>query len=230
MDYNNIHKNQICFILGSGTSLYNISKNKNFTNIFIQQNIKVMAINSSILLFPQNYQNGYFTSNDSSIRLWSYWNLIKSSKCKKIVRDSWKKHQSQLDDSFSYFSPRPEPQYIINQNDQGLCSISSVPSAIDLAIKMGFSKVYLLGLDNYILNGYSYFWEFWPKNKQPKNNGYYMPHKNQINMFDKNQLGYLNLQKFAQSRKCKIYCCNTESQVKAFQKINFQDIHFLTEN
>lgn len=190
------HEGEVGFVLGAGTSLFNITRHKKYKEIF---NHVVVSINSSIL--ATEWQEGsaekrYWTSNDVCCLHWSYfWNNVLKSNCNKLIRDSWKhKHEEFAEhiDSFYEFSPRSgwegasksinelmygegvkepateeEQDEAIKENEIGLCCISSIPSAIDFSIQAGCKKIFLLGVDHYTLGRRSHFWEFFHRTKQP---------------------------------------------------------------
>ena len=185
---------------------------------------------------------------------WSYWDSVVNSKCKKIIRNSWGKHYDRLKthgDCFYDFAPRSgwdnapkninelmygdgckEPQTdeekdrAIKEDEKGLCCISSIPSAIDLAIQMGCKKIFLLGVDHYMAGKYSHFWEYFPVGKRPKVSlgGYRATHDMQKAMFDENQKTYSALDRFAEKKEAKIFLCNPKSRVKSFDKIEFDQV------
>jgi len=248
-----LHNGQNAFIIGSGTSLFKITKHKRYQDIFDHVSI---AINSSILAtnwLDGDPYNRYWTSNDVCAMLWSYWSQVLSSKCSKVIRDSWEKHYDYLepyDDWFYEFSPRTgwsgAPQNInellygegckepetdsekdiaIKKDERALCAISSIPSAIDLAIQMGCKKIFLLGVDHYMAGGKSHFWDYLPERERPRVSvgGFRATHRMQKAMFEENMKTYAALDRFAQKKNAKIFNCNDKSRVKSFDKISFDE-------
>jgi hypothetical protein len=132
----------------------------------------MLTVNSAILKTNwsapcnDNTLRGWI-SNDSLCRKWSYFDKVKKDHCYKIVRDSWLKYESELKD-FLFFKPRKTREDVIEENDDGLLYNSSVPSAIDLAIKLGFKEIYLFGIDHIAIGDRTHFWQFLPKELQPK--------------------------------------------------------------
>lgn len=248
-----LHDGQNAFILGSGTSLFKITKHKRYKEIFDHVSV---AINSSIIAtdwLQGDIFNRYWTSNDVCAMLWTYWAQVLDSKCSKVIRDSWHKQHDALEpymDDFYEFSPRTgwdgAPQNInellygegckepdtdeehdnaIKVDEKALCSISSIPSAIDLAIQMGCKKIFLLGVDHYMAGGKSHFWDYLPQRERPRVSvgGYRATHRMQKAMFEENMKTYNSLNKFAEKKGAKIFMCNHNSRVKAFDKIEFDD-------
>jgi len=247
------HSGQVAFVLGSGTSLFKITKNKRYKEIFDHVSI---AINSSIIATDWLEGDGskrYWTSNDVCAMLWSYWSQVLDSKCNKVIRDSWEKHYDYLEpykNDFYEFSPRTgwvgapqninellygegckEPKTSEEQDDaikideKALCSISSIPSAIDLAIQMGCKKIFLLGVDHYMAGKYSHFWDYLPQKEKPRVSigGYRATHRMQNAMFEENMKTYNALNRFAEKKNAQIFNCNHKSRVKAFDKIDFDE-------
>ena len=217
------HEGEIAFIVGAGTSLYGLDLAPIFEHV-------VISVNSGFLLMPWDKgqpDKRYWLSNDALVRRWSYWADVKQCKATKLVRNSWKEYYDEIPD-FLIFWPRKTSEDIIYPEGDGLCYCSSVPTSIDLCIQMGIRQVYLLGVDHYTLGAKRYYWQFWPKKKQPKmfidgmSIAEYMPNIRQQRWtygFDKK--AYKALQGFAEYKGVKIYNCNPASMVDAFEKISF---------
>jgi len=212
---------ETCFILGAGTSLYEQSSLPSFAKIFDHV---VISVNAGIILCP--WKDGepnkrFWISNDASVRHWSFWPKVKSSKANRVVRNSWEKYYEEIKD-FYFFPPRPSKEDVMNPGDEGLAYCSSVPSALDLAIQMGCKRIYLLGVDHYIVGGKMYFWQYWPKNKQPV--GPFTSLKVQNNIFDINMSAFRALNIFAKNKNVEVFNCSLQSKVDAFKKINLETI------
>lgn len=154
-----------CVICGAGPSLINYD----FDNC---SNIHVISVNSSIIKMPWQFVGSEdllraWISNDSLCRKWDYFEKVISYKCEKIVRDSWLKYKEDLID-FLYFSPRSSKEDVINEGDEGLAYNSSVPTAIDFAIKLNFKNIFIIGVDHSSFKNLTHFWQFYSKNEQPK--------------------------------------------------------------
>lgn len=220
----NKHEGQIAFVLGCGTSLCEINTGPKSP---IHDHV-VLTTNSGILAVPWingEQENRYWISNDSSVMKWDYWENIRSSKCNKIIRNSWSKFYHKLDSSFYEFWPRPTEEGTINKEDKGLAYCSSIPSCIDFAIQSGCKKIFLLGVDQYRAGIKSHFWQKWPPNKQPKRIFSSRPnswHEQEKVFLNYNNRAYSALAKFAEEMNCKIYNCNPKSRVVAFDKISFE--------
>lgn len=250
----NIHKDEFAFILGAGTSLFKIMKHEKYQDIFDHITISINSSILATNWFSGDYYKRYWTSNDVCSMQWSYWSNVVNSKCNKVIRNSWEKYYNILkpyENFFYEFKPRtgwegaprnihelmygsgciePKTEQELNdaikEDEKGLCCISSIPSAIDLAIQMGCKKIFLLGVDHYLSGKYSHFWEYFPVNERPKIaiNGFVATHRMQEAMFEENQKTYNALNKFAEKKDAKIYVCNPKSRIKAFDKIEFDDV------
>ena len=163
-EFINKHEGETACVVGAGTSLFEADLD------FIHNSV-VFSVNSSILLMP--WESGssdkrYWVSNDAGVTKWTYWEKVMSSKCNKIIRNSWEKNYNGFDlTDFYKFCPRPTSEDIINENDIGLAYCSSVPSSVDLAIQMGCKRIFIFGADQYMVNNKSHFWEYWPIKDRP---------------------------------------------------------------
>ena len=209
------------FVVGAGSSLSSIDLSEVFE-------YSIFSVNSSIILMP--WESGpadrrYWVSNDALCMGWSYWSKLTSCNCNKIVRTSWLKHFNKVDD-FYFFHPRNTSEGIIDSNDDALAYCSSVPTALDIAIKMNLNPIFLLGVDQNFpksSNG-SHFWHNLPTNDQPRRSaGGTPPRSAQSKTFLYNNMAYKALSKFARSKGIEIYNCNERSSVEEFKKIDFGD-------
>jgi hypothetical protein len=213
------NKTENCYILGAGVSLFDISLNKRLYDI----NSSIISVNSAILLANKiNSPQKYWISNDSATTYWSYFKDLLNGDSEIIVRDSWKNYYEKISRDFYLFSARKDMDTKSNSDEFKLCGVSSVPSAIDLAIQIGYKKIFILGLDHYFYCGKSHFWQMWPKEDQPTTTQFFAPQNMQKKMFDENMMYYLKLNDFAKSKKCSIFNCNLNSKIKTFEKIEFE--------
>jgi|TARA_Y100000034_G_scaffold118699_1_gene159643 hypothetical protein len=209
------------FVIGAGHSLSGI----NISSIFDHS---VFSVNSSIILMPWSSGSSrkrFWVSNDSLCMKWSYWDKVVSSNCNKIVRTSWLKYLNKLDD-FYFFHPRRTSEGVIEDDDSGLAYCSSVPTSLDMAIKMGVNPILLLGVDHNFSKNHNgtHFWHNLPKKEMPTaKSGGPPPKTSQYKVFLYNNLAYRALSKFAESRGVKVINCNPASSVNEFEKINFKD-------
>tara|TARA_Y100000310_G_C20697629_1_gene826821 strand:+ start:2097 stop:2843 length:747 start_codon:yes stop_codon:yes gene_type:complete len=232
------HEGETCFIIGAGTSALTFDNAALALQAEIFKHV-VISVNSGILLCPwgQPHPNPkvksevchgdrekrYWLSNDALCRRWSWWNYVKACNATKIVRDSWKEYYAEIPD-FLYFWIRPTSEDVINPKDLGLSYCSSVPSSIDLAIQMGCKKIFIIGLDQYMIGETSHFWHYWPKKYQPTRIDRVMAlHSQQKEAFEFNNLAFPALKEFADSRDVTIFNCNPKSKVDVFSKIKFED-------
>lgn len=215
------HKGETAFVVGSGTSVADLDLSGIHNHV-------VVTVNAGILLMPSYWQEGtsekrYWLSNDMNCLQWDWWPLVQSAQATRLVRDCWHKYFSQIPDLYQ-FSPRSS-DYHINIEENGLASCSSIPTAIDLALQMGCSKVYLLGVDQYQKGNASYFWQVW-NGRVPRriDGGKETLWRHQTRLFDDNNKAYPELVRFAHSLGAEIVNCNPQSCVDAFSKIAYEEI------
>ena len=218
------HEGERCFIFGAGPFLWFHMGESYFSNI--HKAGKTIVVNSAVLADP-NFD--YWISNDALCRRWSWWEDVKKGKGIKIVRNSWEKYRDELD-GFLFFDPRPTPEHIVSPGDVGLSYCSSVPSAIDLAIQMGFKKIFLLGVDHYGSNELHHFWQMFPKKEQPSQlkpaQGNFSQQKK---VFPINIKAYKALKKFADYKSVEIYNCDWPSEVEVFERMEIDELREIIE-
>jgi hypothetical protein len=218
-----LHKGMLAFIIGAGTSLFDVMNLDDFASI---HNHVVVSVNSSFIIMPWHAGEPdcrYWISNDALCRRWSYWPSVKTAKANRIVRSSWGVYYDEIPD-FYQFWPRPTSEGVISPEDDGLAYCSSVPTSIDLCIQMGCKKIVLFGVDQYMTDGKSHFWQFWPEAQQPKPTGMKLATRSaQRYAFHFNNIAYPALDKFAKIRGVSIYNGNPKSQVVVFDKIEPQE-------
>ncbi len=232
-DFKDINSGSKCFVVGAGPSLA-------FLDISPIHDHVVIAVNSSALLMPWNQEGDlskrFWISNDVLCMRWDYFDThVKTACCTKLIRTSWYKNHDQLKGhNFRYFSPRhtgvpakTRPVKQLDPDDPGLCSVSSVPAAVDFAVLMGCKQVYLLGADHKMVHGNSHFWQFWDKSKWPQRKDkekFFKPEKkHQVRVFDQNVRVFKALKKFASSKGTSIYNCSSRSALDLFKKIPFEE-------
>ena len=218
------HKGENCFILAAGPSLYDCMQSSLFCEL--KKHGIIVTVNSSIMSCCDIDKNFIWISNDHLCVNWSWFSMVRNSKCIKIVRNSWLKYKDDIK-GFYIFSPRKTPENEIDFDDDGLCYCSSVPTSLDFSIKCGFKKIFLLGVDQCEdkKTKYNHFWQFfprkdWPKQLRPAQGDW----ASQKKVFKYNDMAYKALKRFAEYKNCKIYNCNSESKVEVFEKIKFEDI------
>lgn len=210
-------RGQTCFIVSSGTSLFELSQEENFKDIFNYNNI---LVNTSFLL-SENYEKTFWVSCDRSVRRWSYWNEIKNSNINKLLKyQSWNGYTDEID-KFDFFVERDD----LDVNKLGAIGISTGPAAIDIAIQMGFYTIILLGFDGIDRKGKTHFWQYWPKSKQPfVTEGTKVPVVIEKRLFYDNIKAYNWLSDFAKINNINIYNCNKYAKYDSFEFINYEDI------
>ena len=100
-------------------------------------------------------------------------------------------------------------------------------SATDLAIVLGCSEIYLLGVDHRMLHGKSHFWQSWDKNDRPVRDGKgrdFMPcQRQQGRVFKSNMNAFKVVDKWAKINGAKIYNCSTVSKLETFPMVSLDE-------
>ena len=232
----NRHQGETAWLVGAGTSLLGWYLHEKRDRIFKDV---VITTNSGIFAMPWGLPHcnkeidyevdtdpdkRYWISNDALCRRWSWWNYVKKCKCTKIVRNSWKNYYDEIP-KFLYFWPRPTSEDIINSEDEGLAYCSSIPTACDLAIFMKCSKIYLLGLDQYMIGEKSHWWQYLERKIQPTRIDRVMAlHSQQQEAFKYNDMCFPALKKYADLFGVEIFNCNPQSHVEVFPKILLDEV------
>lgn len=208
-------------ILGAGCSLFNVNKEK-------LEKHDCIYINSAALIIPESFNKDslkIWLSIDRLSTRWSYFSeIVVPNKCLKFVAKNFDIYCGQLlGNNFRFFEVRSEK--ISELYDNKLSGPSSVPAAIDLAMKMGYSKILLYGIDHRFIQGKSHFWQFYPKNKQPKCIGLKnISMREQKKVFDKNLDSFVLLKKMADLYGIEIFnCCKITTSLKVFSLLNISE-------
>jgi len=226
-DLKDIHSGSKCFVIGAGPSAAFLDLNE------IDHHV-VISVNSSILLLKWDVEisgfppitNRYWISNDRLCCKWDYfWKNVLRAKCSKIVRTSWKPFEDKIIDyGFRYFKPRKSEKMPLLEDDGGLCSTSSIPTAIDLAIYMGCKQIYLIGVDQCMVHGNSHFWQFWNTSKWPrrsdKGKKFRPEQKHQMRIFNQNISVFKALNEYAACHSSVIKNCSNCTKLRVFDKIS----------
>jgi len=223
--FRSIHEGKKCFVVGAGTSLYNLD----LSGI---HEYPVVGVNSSALLMPWDEPGDplsrFWVSTDLLCMQWDYfWSKVARFECTRIVRNSWARNTKELKGIHMHFyAPRRVAQSP-NWKDNGLMAGSSILSALDLALLMGCKQVIMLGVDHRMTNGHSHFWQNWPVHDRPKKEGQpgnFMPcQRQQGRVFKSNMRSFDILEKYSKQLDAKIYNASPISEVKSFDKISLED-------
>ena len=163
------HKGQMAFLIGGGTSLISVNEERLRDYITI-------TVNSGILFCPCC---DYFVSDDPAISNWTYYEDVWESPCTKLLyKDRFasickKKKNVVLYTHTWWFSPKGNKYNMdglrLKKKEPIIGSRTSMGSALHLAYILGCDPIILLGNDCKLSrDGKRYFWQYWPKKKQPK--------------------------------------------------------------
>jgi hypothetical protein len=214
-----------CCVVGAGPSI-------NQADIGMCYSMPCFIVNSAILALDWSTGLGedrFWISNDTLCLRWSYWEKVKNSLCNIVVRESWEKHANIIPSRARFFSPR-KSNTIIDESDDGLCYCSSVPTCLDMAIKFGFKKIYLFGVDHDIDNN-GYFWSSWSEDKKPmqvvdyagerkfltKPLALVQPKDQRISVWNENIDCFQSISNYAALKDVKIMNMNKSSKIKSFE-------------
>lgn len=220
----NRHRGSAAFIFGAGPSLWHNMQNSFFYDL--KKYGTIISVNSSIMACKEP---NFWISCDSLCMRWSWWPQVLSSGCIKIVRNSWLKYKDDIK-GFYIFNPRKTPEDRIDYEEQNLMYCNSTNASIDFGIQLvskniGSKNIFILGLDHKLLDGKHHFWQFFPKNKQPRQiRPAQARWETQKSVFPIHLQSYKALKEFAEHKNVKIYNCNPESKVEVFEKIKFGDV------
>lgn len=207
-----------CFIVGSGTSLETLDLS------LIPNESVVIAINGAVLALSTldlPPETTFWISNDTSVMNWTFWSNIKEWNCQKIFRSSFI-GKVEDDENHFVFDCRDKSKSL--QEPQGLCCQSTAPSAIDQAIQMGCSKIFLLGIDHYHINNKAYFFEMNTKKYGKHFCVGRLPGFMQKQCYSSAiDSEYPFLKKFAEERNATIYNCSMNSRINTFKKLSFKE-------
>lgn len=229
-EFNQKYKNKKCYILGAGPSLRDFNYDKLNDGL-------VIAVNSGIC--GCKIEPNIWLSDDWAIEKWSYFEDVK-----KLSKTLVFLYDQKLGHTAKYFGDRavlfkhrlgwiPGNKYQHNKYEHFICQCrTSLNTAICVAHIMGCSPIILLGADCCRLDGKRYFWQFWPKEKQPYRNDNvpierYKIIKNTKMDTDADLFDILSYwEKFGKeiNKKCKVYNASPISLIRCFEKIDFNSM------
>jgi len=157
---------------------------------------------------------------------WSYfWDNVMTSEATKMWKvDFSKYHEHIAKGGFRYFKTRKTSE-IKDLYDNKLCGVSSVPAAMDLALKIGYNRILLFGVDQRFIQGKSHFWEFYPRQKRPKFiGGINIGMKEQKKRCEENKSYFEELKRIADNMDVEILNCSKRiSSLDIFPKIHTKE-------
>lgn len=223
--FNNIHKNQMCFIIASGpsVSLIDLSLIKNYISI---------SVNSGYCGFPEC---DYFVSDDESVANWSFFvnDLSKSKTTLFLYEDKLKKFECLFQNRVVFYRHRVgyhvSDKYEHENYSNRICqSRTSVGTAIAIAHVMGCSPIILAGVDCIRLNNRRYFWQ--DQKKKPYRNDNVLPDHFYKTIFNSNVMDtdlveiynyWINQADFG---KLEIYNVSSISILDIFPKLTLTEV------
>lgn len=220
-----IHKGKKCFVAGAGPSI-------GLLDLEPIHKYPVISVNSSAILMPWEEPGDplmrYWISTDMLVMQWDYfWQKVTQFDCTRIVRNSWARQMDKCKGvKFHYYAPR-RSNGVPNKKNDGLFGGSSILSATDLAIVLGCTEIYLLGVDHRMFHGKSHFWQYWDKNDRPVREGKgrdFMPcQRQQSRVFKSNLNTFTTVGKWAKANGAKIYNCSKQSKLEVFPTVSLEE-------
>jgi len=236
-DIENMHKGSAAFIIGAGPSLLdlNLESLKDFVTI---------TVNSGIEKLPGC---DYFVSDDNAACNWTWFSdTAKNSNCKKFLYKKKLKNRSYFfnkedivwyDHVLSHspnFDVSNSHGYKLTKDKGIIAARTSSGSALHIAWLMGCDPIILLGHDACYLDGKRYFWQSYPKDKQPKRNDLkkigYVPNRPDFNdqKVDAHCLDFNNYwNKVVENNpelKDRVFNVSECSIIEAFDKLSFSEV------
>src|SRR3990167_6067733 len=209
-------------ILGAGPSVFYVDTQKLL-------NHDCIYVNSAAILMPKEFDRSkrkIWLSLDRLCMRWSYfWEDAAKGEHIKFVSSDYSIYQDHIAKfNMRYFKTRAEIQ-ITDIYDNKLCGGSSVLAAIDLALKIGYKRILLFGVDQRFVQGKSHFWEFLPPVKRPRfAGGINVSLKDQKKRFEKNVPYFEELKRIALSKDVEILNCGKRTTtLKTFPKLNMTE-------
>lgn len=211
--YNNIHKDDSCFIVATGPSLrkedlYELSKH----------NIVTFSCNRMILQMESlEWEPNYYVLSDITATRYAFENVKKHQEIKAFISDSaWfdkldacknveQYHLDFFDDAnATCFSDNGEFMYAGK-------TVTYV--MLQLAVYMGFKKIYLLGVDcNYVRGGQNNYFG-------SKTEADYIDHET-----EKMLQAYKSAKQYADSHGIKIYNATRGGMLEVFERVDFDSL------
>lgn len=209
--FKNVHKDERCFIVGTGPSLKH-------TDLSVLKNEYTFGVNALCLNFPNmGFVTNYFVISDFKA----------FDKLHKIVEtydlDFFVCCDVPESEKYYRVLTRKDNNYIMDYNNHSFCNDISkgvgngntvILQAIQIAAFMGFKEIYLLGVDcNYNLpDKEKYFIDHGIRNKFFKNNGCAM-----IDDFKK-------IKQYEEQWNIKIYNASIGGKLEVFPRVKLKDV------
>ncbi len=211
----NKHKGEKCFIIGNGPSLTIEDLNK-------IKNEQVMVANSIIRIFSDlSYIPPYYFSQDPIVIKDNYTSIENQKGCTKFIRSFYSKRY-QFSNS-TYFNLIDSSIDFSNDISKKIyCGWSVTYSMIQFAAYMGFTEIYLLGVDfNYAKNNTEINTDcYFDKRLFNKNVKYALP-KTAITL-----AAFSKAKEYAEKNGVKIYNATRGGKLEVFNRVDFDNLKF----
>lgn len=124
-----------------------------------------IAVNGSYIKFPKSQ---YYLTGDVAMTDHRHWPVLRENKKTMAILPSktfhrpWMRTHGFEDGRAALYDARPDPHDLtMGLKDRSfICGLSSANIAVNAAVILGCSPIYLIGLDCRCVEGKKYFWEF----------------------------------------------------------------------
>jgi hypothetical protein len=230
-EFNQIHRGECAFVLGSGPSLA-------FQNLEPLQKHVTIAVNSSYVAMPNAT---YFLSDDHDVANWSFF----AENLRNNISTTVLLYENKLSHVVNWFGGRSvvfrhrtgynlTDEYEHDNYKNHICQArTSLGSAIHVAHIMGCDPIVILGLDCCrTSDGVRWFWQLLPKTMHPKRLDKYpidrykkIRRKNVISDMDlADILDYWNIRSDEMKKKCRIINASPVSTIDCFDRMSLDDV------
>jgi len=148
-------KGQSAVVLGSGPSLRHADER-------IYRHVTI-AVNGAILKFPKS---DYYLTCDPGMTKMKHWNAMVKSGCRAVLpshvftRAAVQTQWNMGPDRVVLFERRRKVTKLVPSDTKFIFSDSSAHCALNLAVILGCSPIYLIGCDCSMEDNKKYYWEF----------------------------------------------------------------------
>ncbi len=227
--YQNKHKGERVFIIASGPSLRK-------EDVMVLKNEYTIAVNSTITLCREiNWKPTYYCIGDAEVFLRCREYIINAEFIECFADINLKKYLKNSSFIPCYFETRhngvaylekskrvkKHTRFIMDAYSKGIYTARSITySAIELAAFMGFSEIYIYGVDNSYDKNKAHF----------SKEGNVDDENNRVNVIfqkkfcEDNEISYEIAEKFSRKHGFRIFNATRGGAVRAFERIDLENI------
>ncbi len=211
--YQNKHQGERCFLIGNGPSL-------TIQDLERLKNEKIMVANSIIKIFGDlSFKPTYYFAQDAQVLKDNIEVIKKTKGITKFIRSYYSKRYHVKD--AVYFNVYEDRVGFSPDISKGVyCGWTVIYSMIQFAVYMGFTKIYLLGVDfNYANNNTEINVDcYFDKRLFNKNINYALPKT------DFSIASFQQAKKYCESNHIQIYNSTRGGKLEVFERKNFDEL------